>query len=740
MEQDRESASGRIFGYGALLLASAVIIMRPLFSGVSAPFFSNMIVVLLIYAAFALWVFEMIVRRRILLYRSGLGIFIAVFILGIVVAILWSSYPRAGIGLLIHFLSYALLFLIVFDLCVRKGLSRYFLILLLASCLITTLYGIYQYFVFFPQWLNDLDANSEKVLAAIGASKEMLPEIASRIKSKEVFSTFFLSNAFAGFLVILFPVQLGFLIESLKSKKRISTWLVIIVSILSLVLIIGSMHLSRSLGGIVSFVFALLVFAALLAKEWMKRHWLKILIPLVIIIVALVGLRRRLPKMHLETMVKDSLRVRMGFWEGATSLIATHPWLGVGPGNFGDYYLQVKSAGAHEVQNAHNNFLQLWAECGPLATFAFAVMLCLALTRTYSAIRTYEKDRKEKKEGPAESRSAFFVVCGICGGILAFVLLLFIIRPFDLPLSTNLWVPVLWLAFAVALLHFSGNGEAVSRPFIAYGAFAGICGFILHSFVDFDLYVPGIAQTLFVVIAAAIGLKSETPRRKLMERAVGAPGQLVFIAVVAGLFFFFLFGVVQPLNEASRFYEQARVLFLEREGVEKAKELATRAVELDESNADYHFFLSRIHHFLWEKDKDVESDNFKQAEKELLEAKRLNPHGCKYPLFLARLYMDAYWATEKDEFIEGTAGEAGAIGMYEWVVHLYPTNPRFWLEYGDALAQVDREKEMIDAYKKARSLQRKVDQRHVMLTHEEAAIIELRIMQYEDKILNALEE
>ena len=58
MEQDNRGSSARIFDYGALLVVSAVIIMRPLFSGVSAPFFSNMIVVLLIYAAFALWVFE----------------------------------------------------------------------------------------------------------------------------------------------------------------------------------------------------------------------------------------------------------------------------------------------------------------------------------------------------------------------------------------------------------------------------------------------------------------------------------------------------------------------------------------------------------------------------------------------------------------------------------------------------------------------------------------------------------
>jgi hypothetical protein len=365
-------------------------------------------------------------------------------------------------------------------------------------------------------------------------------------------------------------------------------------------------------------------------------------------------------------------------------------------------------------------------------------VLCLALTRTSWAIRTYE--REEKAEKAPEGRGALFISAGVVGGIVAFALLTFIIRPFDLPLSKNLWVPVIWLAFVVVLLHYISSEAIVAKPFIIYGAFAGICGFFLHSFVDFDLYVPGIGQSLFVVMAAAIGLKCETERRKLLDRRAGPLRQIILVIVIAGFFFVFLFNIVRPFNEASLFYEEARAQFLSGEGMGNARELARTAVELDEDNAEYHFFLARIHHFFWKQHEDVESEDFIQAEKELLEASRLNDQACRYPLFLARLYTDAYWATEREEFLTGGVGEAGAFTMYERVLHLYPTNPKFWMEYGDVLAQMDKEKEMVAAYENASDLQKKVDQRHVRIPELEVMRIDYKIMEYKDKIPGRGEE
>ncbi|MEX2269870.1 MAG: O-antigen ligase family protein [Vicinamibacterales bacterium] len=71
----------------------------------------------------------------------------------------------------------------------------------------------------------------------------------------------------------------------------------------------------------------------------------------------------------------DSLRTvggRSGIWAGALTLIGTHPWLGVGPGNF---RTSMMDAGLDPVGhlNAHNLLLHVTAEIG------IAGGLCLAL-------------------------------------------------------------------------------------------------------------------------------------------------------------------------------------------------------------------------------------------------------------------------------------------------------------------------------------------------------------------------
>jgi O-Antigen ligase len=70
-----------------------------------------------------------------------------------------------------------------------------------------------------------------------------------------------------------------------------------------------------------------------------------------------------------------SLRFRWQYWQGAWSVVTEHPWIGVGPGNFGGHYLAHKLAEAHEeIHHPHNALLWAWAEAG-LAALAGLVAL-----------------------------------------------------------------------------------------------------------------------------------------------------------------------------------------------------------------------------------------------------------------------------------------------------------------------------------------------------------------------------
>jgi hypothetical protein len=76
-------------------------------------------------------------------------------------------------------------------------------------------------------------------------------------------------------------------------------------------------------------------------------------------------------------------------WQAAASMILTHPWLGVGPGNYqkqvGQYYAQVPNATGPAEPDIQNLYLVLGASCGLPALLAFLALLTTALG---SAVRT----------------------------------------------------------------------------------------------------------------------------------------------------------------------------------------------------------------------------------------------------------------------------------------------------------------------------------------------------------------
>jgi putative inorganic carbon (hco3(-)) transporter len=92
---------------------------------------------------------------------------------------------------------------------------------------------------------------------------------------------------------------------------------------------------------------------------------------------------------------------RAGIWAGATTLIATHPWLGVGPGNF---RTAMMNAGLDPIGhlNAHNLLLHVMAEMGIAAGIALALFIIMTMRGNW---RAWQSGR-----GGAAPAGLFFVV------------------------------------------------------------------------------------------------------------------------------------------------------------------------------------------------------------------------------------------------------------------------------------------------------------------------------------------
>lgn len=81
--------------------------------------------------------------------------------------------------------------------------------------------------------------------------------------------------------------------------------------------------------------------------------------------------------------------LRIWFALNTLEIIRQHPWLGVGTGDFSAEYAkvnQVRSPGLHDTANAHNMYLQVWAQLGLvgllllLALFHFQILAALKAT------------------------------------------------------------------------------------------------------------------------------------------------------------------------------------------------------------------------------------------------------------------------------------------------------------------------------------------------------------------------
>ena len=106
----------------------------------------------------------------------------------------------------------------------------------------------------------------------------------------------------------------------------------------------------------------------------------------------------------------DSLQVRWAFWEGTLRLIRDHIWSGVGVGNFALAFVPYRSRFIYrnpgvQVEHPHNEYLNLWAELGPLG-----LLVCLWLL-----LRVVRLGRRLVRRADVRRQ----VLAGVLGGLAA---------------------------------------------------------------------------------------------------------------------------------------------------------------------------------------------------------------------------------------------------------------------------------------------------------------------------------
>ncbi len=227
---------------------------------------------------------------------------------------------------------------------------------------------------------------------------------------EEVTGTYINHNHFAGLMEMILPVAIGAFVlqfsgrddlhrESRRRWKVLpgSEFLGSTVLLLSIGLMLTALVLSRSRGGIVSFMIALVSLAYLLMKgnsRFPRIIHVNMIFAILLGLVVL-GLGREIST-RFSYSVRDAPE-RFELWVDSMRIVRDFPWLGTGLGTYRNVlvnYRPVKDivvvAGIPQparINYAHNDYLQLLVECGLIGF----ILLIGALTRTgvylYSGIK-----------------------------------------------------------------------------------------------------------------------------------------------------------------------------------------------------------------------------------------------------------------------------------------------------------------------------------------------------------------
>jgi hypothetical protein len=217
------------------------------------------------------------------------------------------------------------------------------------------------------------------------------------------------------------------------------------------------------------------------------------------------------------TEAGKSFTFRLEYWRATMAMIARHPWLGVGPGNFQDYYTQFKLPQAsEEIRDPHNFLLEVWATAGSFALLALCEVLVVFAWRTWNlqdhhAVATRASTAvptRRSTEAARPSDAAPSALRMTAGGAIGFLLAL-VIGP-----SVGLVLSEYQLAGGLAL---AGVTMAIAWPWVMDGRLAprmlalGVLVLLVHLLASGGIAFPGVAGSLWILLALGLNASEVEP-------------------------------------------------------------------------------------------------------------------------------------------------------------------------------------------------------------------------------------
>ncbi len=444
------------------------------------------------------------------------------------------------------------------------------------------LYGFWEYGVLQPKFRAELATDRAGLLERQGIEPDssMAILITNRIESTEIRSLFALANSYAGFLVAIWPVLLGWGITVLMrrgdketssgdSRKGANTeWALVLLCIAATAL---ALLLTKSRSAWVAAAVGVgltLLFDPQLRRDgygWYRKHF-GLTVGALVLLAAIFGTVYAMDPLIFQEAGK-SLAYRMNYWEGAWTLIQESPLLGYGSLNFQPTYLRVKRSIAAETPADPHNFLLEIAHSGGWGLLGLTLFFIAAVAwfawrsnKRSSEVRTIET----VSGGAWVARSSYAAMVLSALSVLVFA---FLTVGDDELIGTSLAL-VGACAFGIWLLRNPSAGESVltivrDKPVLFYIAWIVS---LVHLLASGGWMLPGTMAGPILSLGLFIGsigrgsrslsgLSATTaiPEPKIPEPKAPVPERMQFLPVLiaAGLIGFWGWSMWLPSTRAN---------------------------------------------------------------------------------------------------------------------------------------------------------------------------------------------
>ncbi len=354
-----------------------------------------------------------------------------------------------------------------------------------------------------------------------------------RIARRRVFSVFVYPNSLAGFLLASFPLTLFYGAMHREWFEKKNVKKLIAYAIVLPLPCFVSFLLTQSKAAFLTLF--IVAGVSIIAARKKLRLKPKVLLAVLLAVLVLVSavVLSPLGRRLIIEKGRFTFSERLDYWSTGWKMFVASPVIGSGFNSFGLLSPKYRSPGAGEARSAHNNFLQILIETGVVGFVFFAGIWVVGLAAAKSFVRRYLRGEEANR----------------------------------------------------------------LRETVVLSALIGISCFLIHSLADFDLYIPGIAMTVWLFLALMVKNARPQHERRIQLTGKSATACTLALVVTCGLGLFY---ASKTLNASSHLAVAQSIAESTDPPpgdaeYERAVAEVRKALRWDGANHNLHIYLARIY-------------------------------------------------------------------------------------------------------------------------------------------------